>query len=217
MESSIGKKVLMALSGFFLMFFLLQHLVINLMSVFSPEAFNATSHFMGYNPLVQYLLQPILIFGIIFHLVMGVKLELENKKARTVKYANNNPNANSTWMSRNMVVTGLMILFFILAHMSDFWLHEMIYKYVDIKPEDPTRYWGELRHEMGEILHLVIYLLAFVFLALHLLHAFQSAFQSVGFNHNKYTPTIKILGKAYAILVPAGFAFIALYHFITQH
>ena len=216
MKSSISRKILMALSGFFLMFFLLQHLTINLLSVISPEMFNEVSHFMGYNPLVQFALQPVLIFGIIFHLAMGMYLEYQNNKARNIKYASNNANANSAWVSRNMIISGLTVLAFLVLHMADFWAHEMNYKYIAGSPEDPTRYWKELHHEMGNLSHLIIYTVANVFLALHLLHGFQSSFQSVGFNHKKHTPILKKLGNAYAILIPFGFIFIAFYHFLTQ-
>ena len=102
-KSSIGRKVAMALSAFFLMFFLLQHLSINILSVFSPELFNEVSHFMGTNPVVQFALQPVLIFAVVFHFVMGFILELRNSRARKVSYAKNNGNANSSWMSRNMI------------------------------------------------------------------------------------------------------------------
>jgi succinate dehydrogenase / fumarate reductase, cytochrome b subunit len=88
-KSSVGRKILMALSGFFLMFFLLQHLLINMLSVFSAESFNSASEFMSTNPLVQYALQPVLFFGIIFHLIMGIYLDLKNKAARPIKYAMN--------------------------------------------------------------------------------------------------------------------------------
>ncbi|MGV6862140.1 MAG: succinate dehydrogenase cytochrome b subunit [Putridiphycobacter sp.] len=216
MKSSIGRKILMALSGFFLLVFLLQHLLINMLSVISPDMFNEVSHFMGYNPVIQFLMQPILIFGIIFHLVMGMYLEAKNRKARVVKYAKNNAGANSSWVSRNMIITGIMVLLFLVAHMSDFWVHEMNYKYIAANPEDPTRYWTELHHEMGEVIHVAIYTLAFIFLSLHLMHGFQSAFQSVGFNHNKYTPFIKKLGVLYAIVVPLGFIVVAWFHFLTQ-
>jgi len=216
MKSSIGRKILMALSGFFLLFFLVQHITINLISVFSEESFNSVSHFMGYNFLVQTVLQPVLMFGIIFHLGMGIYLEIKNKKAKGQKNVKNNAKANSSWMSRNMVITGIMIMLFLIAHLLDFWAKEMDYKYISVIAEDPNRYWAELHHEMGELKHMAIYVLSFIFLAMHLMHGFQSAFQSVGFNHNKYTPIVKKLGYAYAILVPAGFVFVALFHFFTQ-
>lgn len=216
MKSSIARKIVMALTGFFLMFFLLQHLSINLLSVFSPDLFNEVSHFMGYNPVVQFALQPVLIFGLIFHLAMGIYLEYLNNKARNVKYAFNNAAANSPWVSRNMIITGLTVLAFLVLHMVDFWAHEMNYKYIAGNPEDPTRYWDELHHEMGNITHLIIYSVANVFLALHLLHGFQSSFQSVGYNSTKYTPILKTAGNVYAVLIPLGFIFIAAFHFLTQ-
>lgn len=216
MSSSIAKKVAMALSGFFLLVFLLQHLSINMLSVISPDAFNSTSHFMGYNPLVQFVLQPVLMFGVIFHLGMGIKLELENRASRPVKYAVNKGSANSTWMSRNMIITGMTVMLFLGLHLYDFWVHEMVVKYVEVHPEDPTRYYEELVAKFESPARVGLYVLSFVFLALHLMHGFQSAFQSVGFNHNKYTPLIKKLSNIYAIVVPLGFIFIAVYHFVTQ-
>ena len=89
-KSSLARKYAMALSGLFLVFFLLQHFTINLTSVFSEEMFNQLSHFMGNNPLVQFVLQPVLIFGVVFHFVMGFVLEIQNRKARANKYAANN-------------------------------------------------------------------------------------------------------------------------------
>ena len=85
-KSSIARKVVMALSGLFLVLFLAQHFTINVTSVISPDTFNEWSHFMGYNILVQYILQPVLIAGIIVHFVMGIVLELQNNKARAIKY-----------------------------------------------------------------------------------------------------------------------------------
>ena len=104
--NSIGYKVLMALSGFFLMFFLVQHLSINMLSVFNEEMFNETSHFMGTNPVVQGLLQPVLLIAVLFHFIMGIFLEYKNNKARTINYAFNKPSANSSWVSRNMIISG---------------------------------------------------------------------------------------------------------------
>ena len=128
LKSSIARKIAMSLSALFLMLFLLQHFIINLMSVLSPEMFNSTSHFMGTNPIVQFLIQPILMFAVIFHFVMGFVLEIQNNKARPVKYVVNKGSANSSWMSRNMIYSGLFILVFLAIHMIDFWLPEMNYK-----------------------------------------------------------------------------------------
>ena len=129
-KSSIGRKVAMALSAFFLMFFLLQHFAINILSVFSADTFNEVSHFMGTNPLIQFALQPVLIFGVVFHFVMGFVLELKNKKANGVNYAKNNGAANSTWMSRNMIWSGVAILAFVVLHFIDFWFPEINTKFI---------------------------------------------------------------------------------------
>ena len=225
MSSSIGKKVAMAISGLFLLVFLLQHMSINMLSVISPDLFNEVSQFMGTNPLVQGLLQPVLMFGVLFHLGMGIKLELENRAARPVKYAMNNGGANSTWMSRNMIITGITVMLFLVLHLYDFWVHEMQVKYLQgdmsglIDPmiaDSGYRYWQELHEKFHDPVRVALYVVSFVFLALHLLHGFQSAFQSVGFNHRKYTPVIKKLSNIYAIVVPLGFVVVAVYHFMTQ-
>lgn len=215
-KSSVGKKILMALSGFFLLVFLLQHLVINMLSVISEDAFNSTSHFMGTNGLIQFVMQPLLIFGVVFHLAMGIILDLQNKKAREVRYVKNLASANANWMSRNMIITGIMVMLFLGLHFYDFWLPEVKMKFIDGIWDQETRYFGELQHKFLSPVRTGIYVLSFVFLALHLMHGFQSAFQSVGFRHNKYTPMIKKLGNLYAILIPAGFIFIALFHHLSH-
>ena len=214
-SGSIGRKFAMALSALFLIIFLLQHFSINFTSVFSEETFNQLSHFMGTNPLVQFVLQPVLMFGVAFHFIMGFVLELRNRRAREVSYAKNNGAANSSWMSRNMIWSGLFILFFLGFHFYDFWIPEMNYKYIEVKPEDPDRYYDEVVHMFENPVRVIIYSLSFVFLSLHLLHGFQSAFQSIGARHEKYTPAIEKIGKAYAFLIPAGFIFIAVYHYVN--
>lgn len=210
----------MALSAFFLMFFLLQHLAINLLSVFSPDTFNEVSHFMGTNPLVQFALQPVLIFAVVFHFVMGFILELKNKKAQGTPYAKNNGAANSTWFSRNMIYSGMTILAFIGLHFIDFWFPEINTKFIQgdwsgvIEGVDGYRYHEELVHKFLNPIRVAAYAVAFVFLGLHLAHGFTSAFQSVG--ANSLRKKLEKLGKAYAIIVPLGFIFIALYHHLNH-
>ncbi len=215
LSSSIGRKFAMALSAFFLMFFLLQHFAINVTSIFSGDIFNEASHFMGTFWPVQYLLQPVLIAGVIFHFVMGFVLELKNRKAQQVSYAKNNGAANSSWMSRNMIWSGLAILAFMGLHFYDFWLPEMNTKFIEGDwsglHNGEYRYFHELQEKFVNPVRVGLYVIAFVFLAMHLLHGFNSAFQSVGAN-NKYTKGLKIFGKLYAILIPLGFVIIALYH-----
>ncbi|MFK7781808.1 succinate dehydrogenase cytochrome b subunit [Psychroserpens sp.] len=219
-NSSIGRKFAMALSAFFLMIFILQHFAINILSVFSPDTFNEVSHFMGTFWVIQYLLQPVLIFGVIFHFVMGFILEIKNNSARAVGYAKTSGASNSSWMSRNMIWSGGFILVFLIIHFIDFWIPEINIKYVQGDMSgllDPNaadsgyRYYEELVHKFVPIWRVALYCLGFVFLSLHLLHGFNSSFQSVGAN-NKYTKGLKGFGKIYSIAVPLGFIFIALFH-----
>lgn len=210
-NTSIARKVVMALSGLFLVLFLAQHFTINLTSVIAPDTFNEWSHFMGYNPLVQFILQPVLIAGIVIHFVMGIYLEFRNNKARVVNYIKYSGSANAPWVSRNMILSGLVVLAFLGLHMYDFWVHEMAYKYVAMNTEDPTRYYAETVEKFEPVWRTVIYILAFVLLSLHLWHGFASSFQTMGWN-NKYTPAVKTFTKFFAVIIPLGFVIIALYH-----
>lgn len=221
LNTSVLRKIAMAASGFFLLIFLLQHFVINFSSVISANTFNEFSHFMGTNPIIQFAMQPVLIFGVVFHLGMGIVLDMKNKSARSVKYAMDKPGENSSWMSRNMVITGIMIMLFLGLHFYDFWIPEIKTKFIDgdfsgMTASGEFRYFHELQHKFEEPVRVGLYCLAFVFLGLHLMHGFQSAFQSVGFRSNKYTPLIKMLGNIYAIVIPAGFIFIAIFHHLAH-
>ena len=209
--SSIGRKVAMALSGIFLVLFLTQHFSINLLSVFSESLFNQVSHFMGNNPIVQFILQPILIFGVLFHFVMGFVLEIQNSKSRSERYSVYKGKNNASWMSRNMILSGIVILSFLGLHFYDFWVPEMDYKYIKILPLDPDRYFDELVHKFVSPVRVGIYVLSFIFLSLHLLHGFASSFQTVGVN-NKYSKIIKKFATGFSIVVPFGFVLIALFH-----
>lgn len=211
LKSSIAKKVAMALSGLFLITFLALHFFINMTSVFSSETFNTMSHFMGYNPLIQFVMQPILVAGVVFHFVMGFVLELKNRSARPIGYVKYDGAANASWASRNMIVSGLVVLAFLGLHFYDFWVHEMIYKYVEVNVIDETRYFPELVHKFESPIRTGLYCVAFVLLSLHLWHGFNSSFQSVGFD-NKYAKALHKFGYAFAIVIPFGFIFIALFH-----
>ncbi|WP_418264277.1 succinate dehydrogenase cytochrome b subunit [Flavobacterium faecale] len=211
LKSSIAKKVAMALSGLFLMLFLAQHFFINMMSVLSADVFNSISHFMGTNPLIQFVIQPILIVGVIFHFIMGFVLDIQNRKARPIGYASYNGAANASWASRNMIISGSVILAFLVLHFYDFWVPEMVYKYVEFNPADETRYAHELAEKFVSPVRTGLYSLSFILLSLHLRHGFSSSFQSVGAN-NKYTKGMKNFGLWFSVIVPLGFVFIALFH-----
>lgn len=215
MQSSIIKKVLMALSGIFLMIFLIQHLAINLTSLIpdNGEVFNKISHFMGYNPIVQFVLQPILIFGVIFHFVMGLVLEYENRFARKQKYIY--LNTRSSWISRNMIITGLVILSFLMLHFYDFWVPEIQYKYIDQEVHNASKYFHELQEKFhGQTLRTILYCVSFILLGLHLNHGLSSSVHSVG-AVKKDNSRIRLIANIYAISISSGFIMVALYHYFA--
>jgi len=213
MYSSIIKKILMAISGVFLMIFLIQHLIINLTSLLPDNGatFNTISHFMGHNPIVQFILQPILIFGVFFHFIMGFILEFSNFQARKKKYIIYD--ADATWASKNMIISGCVILAFLMLHFYDFWIPEIDYKYIKGYAMDNSRYFHELQEKFqGDSVRTIIYCFSFILLGLHLNHGFSSSFQSMGVG-GKQKLFLKKLAISYSVFVSFGFIIIALFHF----
>ena len=220
-SSSIARKVAMALSGLFLVFFLGQHFVINFTSVIDPDTFNNISHFFGTNFAIQAILQPVLVFGILFHFIIGIYLELKNSKARNVKYTSFKGSASASWVSRNMIITGLVILAFLGVHFYDFFIPELNVKYIQgdmsglLENGTGFKYFEELQHKFESHVRVILYVISFILLSMHLWHGFASSFQSVGFN-NKYSKGLTKFAKIFSIVIPAGYIFIALYHHINH-
>ncbi|MBE0637878.1 MAG: succinate dehydrogenase cytochrome b subunit [Bacteroidales bacterium] len=210
--SSITKKVIMALAGLFLISFLLVHLGINL-TVLIPgsgiEIFNKAAHFMGTNPAIK-VFEVVLFGGFIIHILYGLALQLQNWKARPQGYKVTTTTQLS-FFSKFMIHTGVLIFIFLFIHMIDFYFKA---KFTDIVPT--VMYDGKEYHDLGSLIiekfkmmgFVIAYLVAFVFLGFHLHHAFQSAFQSMGWNHSKYTPFVKKLSLVVSVVIPLGFAII---------
>lgn len=118
-------------------------------------------------------------------------------------------------MSRNMIFTGLVVLAFLGLHFYDFWIPEIVHKYVEGSPEDAGRYYGELVEKFEDPIRVGLYVISFIFLMLHLLHGFSASFQSAGW-HSKYKPWIRKATVAFSVIIPLGFIFIALFHYITN-
>lgn len=204
-SSSVGKKFIQATSGLFLVFFLLVHLIINLTLFLGPDSFNAASHFMGTNPFIQ-VMQPILGIGFLIHIIYGIILELKNWKSRPIKYAKNNVGANSSWMSRNMIYTGIMILAFLVLHMKHYFL--------PFKTTHIDNHYEFVVELFKNPIYTLIYVVAFILLGLHLMHGFQSSLTTTGVRQEKYKKSIVNLGTAYSIFISVGFIAIALwFHF----
>ena len=202
----------MAISGVFLILFLTQHLFINLTSIIpdNGKTFNAISHFMGYNPFVQFILQPILMFGVCFHFIMGVFIEWQNRKNQ-INYAVSG--IKSSWISRNMITTGLVILAFLILHLLNFFIPEIEYKYIEVNPPDNHRYFEELVHKFhGNLAITLTYCISFIFLGLHLLHGLSSSFQTMGLT-KKYIKLVDNISKIYSFVIVFGFIVVALVHY----
>ena len=214
-KSSIGRKVIMAISGAFLIIFLTQHLAINLTSLIpdNGRVFNFISHFMGNNPVVQFVLQPLLIAGVVIHFTMGMYLEVLNQRSRQSSYVVYSGGSGASWASRNMIISGLVILAFLIMHFYDFWVPEMVYKYVEFKPLDEHRYFHELQEKFynGGLIKVILYCASFILLGLHLAHGFSSSMQSMGVTRGP----IKTTTKLFSVLVPLGFIIIAVFHYVT--
>ena len=210
--SSIVRKLIMALSGLFLIIFLITHLVINSFTLASSkELFNDAAHFMATNPVI-YLMQYVLALGFIIHIGMGIKLTLQNRKARPENYAFNQPSKNADLSSRSMIISGGLVIVFLILHLRDYF-YEI--KFVGLA--EGTTDYDLVVNLFSSPIYTGVYVISFIVLGFHLNHGFKSAFQSVGANHKKYNPAIKFAGTAYSILISLGFSTIALVHFINQY
>jgi len=207
--TSIAKKFIMALSGLFLIVFLLVHLGINLLLLSSdPDLFNSASHFMATNPLIQ-VAQYVLALGFLVHILSGIALTVQNRLARPIQYASNKPSANSSLESRTMIVSGMLVLLFLILHMRNFFYHIKFGQVPD---------GGDyvLVTNLFDIwYYTLLYVASFVILGFHLNHGFQSAFQSMGANNSSWSMIWKKAGTIYSVIVAGGFSVIALYLFFN--
>jgi succinate dehydrogenase / fumarate reductase, cytochrome b subunit len=207
LSSSIGKKIIMGLTGLFLISFLVIHCFLNSLIFFNDGGliFNEGAHFMATNWLIR-AMEIVLFLGLILHIVQSLILTLENRKARPVGYNRFNGAANSTWYSRSMGLLGTLILIFLIVHLANFWVKS---RFTGIQGEDANGR-EDLYGIMVEVFKypwiVVLYCISMVSLAFHLLHGFQSAFQTLGLNHKRYTPYIKKFGVAFSIGIPLIFA-----------
>jgi succinate dehydrogenase / fumarate reductase cytochrome b subunit len=202
--SSLSKKFMMALAGLFLLLFLPVHLIINLMLLKSdPEPFNRAAHFMATFPVIK-IIEIVLFIVILIHIFWGIFLQIQNWLARPIGYVGGNKSETS-FFSRFMIWTGSTILIFLVLHFINFYFIKL-----GLVPGDPENFYLTAHNLFKIPAFDYIYLLCFVLLGLHLFHAFSSAFQTLGLNHRIWTPVVNVVAWIYAILIPAGFAFISL-------
>ena len=215
-SSSLGRKYLMALTGLFLCSFLLIHLIGNVALFTDPVQFNEYTRFMSSNPLIR-VMEIVLVVGFLTHIIDAVMLTKANKAAQPVKYAMDKK--KSTWYSRNMGLTGSIILAFLILHLQSFWYG---YKFGNVAMSIDSSgiaikdMYTMVVAAFSQSWYSAIYVVAVVLLGMHLNHGFQSAFQSMGLRHKKYTPAIKKAGTAFAVIMTLGFISFPIYFYIIH-
>ena len=221
-KSSLGRKYLMALSGLFLCTFLIVHCIGN-MQLFKDDggqAFNEYTYFMTHNPLIK-IVAYVNYALILLHVINGFILLSANKKARPQAYANVDQSKSSTWSSRNMGILGTLILVFLIVHMRSFWF-EMKFGSIPLINYDGSEITYKDMYKIvveafTQAWYVVLYVICMIALAFHLFHGFQSAFQTFGVNHHRYTPVIKVIGVGvFAIIIPALFAAMPLFFLLNN-
>jgi succinate dehydrogenase / fumarate reductase, cytochrome b subunit len=218
--SSIGKKLLMGITGLFLISFLLVHCSINACMFMNDggDLFNRAAHFMGTNWIIR-TMEIVLFGGLLLHIVQGLLLWQQNSAKRPVKYAVSAANENSKWYSRSMGLLGTILLMFLIVHLYHFWRESRFGDLPEITASNGDtvmNLYSEMQLVFANIWVVVLYVLAMISLGYHLLHGFSSAFQSLGLNHKKYTPLIKIAGIIFSILVPLLFAAMPVFMYLCS-
>ncbi len=203
-SSSIGKKFTVALTGLFLILFLIIHAGVNA-AIFLNDGgvtYNEFARFMSHNWILRFL-EVGLFVAFFIHIIQALIVWRQNKIARPVAYHTNKPQKNSTWYSRTMGLMGTLILLFLVIHISHFFVGTKVALY---SGDQPHNLYNEMKEVFSNPYVVLIYMIGLVALFWHLMHGFQSAFQTLGINHKRYTPIIKGLGMVYTVIIILLFA-----------
>lgn len=199
-NSSVGRKLIMAITGLFLCAFLLEHLYGNLLLYYDDggEAFNEYSHTLVHSIIIR-IVEIFLFAAIVVHIVQAITLTRQNSAARPVKYAVQKSSETSSWFSRNMGITGSLVFLFLVIHLKNFFVTYRI-------TGEVTDIAAHVKESFEAGWYSAVYVIAIAFLAFHLNHGFQSAFQTLGLNNKKYSPLLKQIGTGFAWLIFVGFS-----------
>jgi succinate dehydrogenase / fumarate reductase, cytochrome b subunit len=211
--ASLSQKYVIAAAGAFLMLFLVTHLATNLLMIAGDDgaAFNRAVEFLIANPAIK-VMEYVLFTGFIVHILAGAIIEIHNRRARPVDYYVT-PKSGTSAFSRFMIHTGIIIFIFLVLHLANFFFVKIGWKELYAGAESNHDFFPMAVQTFRHPGYMILYVASMIFLGFHLKHGFQSAFQSFGFNHDRYFPIIKIIGLAYAILIAVGFSIIPLYFF----
>ncbi|HNW52062.1 MAG TPA: succinate dehydrogenase cytochrome b subunit [Prolixibacteraceae bacterium] len=225
LSASIGRKFMMSVTGLFLIMFITVHLCLNLFLIFDDtgDLFNMAAHFMATNPLIK-IIEPVLALGFIIHLIWSLILTIQNMKARPVKYSKTQQTSNSTWVSRNMIILGLLIIVFLGIHLANFFW-KIKFTGDPLLAEVQVMQAGSLV-TMENAYALVatmfktsvpiclLYVLGGCLLGLHISHGFWSAFQTIGLNNDIWRKRLNVLAKIFGWIFAVGFSIIPIYFMI---
>ena len=203
--SSVGKKWVMALTGLFLITFLIIHVGINacIWANDGGEMFREAAHFMGGTVVIR-VIEVGLMAGFLVHIIQGLLLEFQNRSKRKKGYSVAMGNKGSKWYSRSMGLLGTLILIFLIIHLSDFWIPNRSNQGWLLGPE--LDLYEKMRITFQEEWVVIFYILGCISLAWHLVHGFQSAFRTIGVNNKKYLTLLNAVGIVFSIIVPLAFA-----------
>ncbi len=217
--SSIGRKLLMSLSGLFLVTFLIVHLSINLLLLIPDggQMFNVAANFMAM-PLIKFGLQPVLALGFIVHIIYAAVLTAQNNKARgSAKYASGNNTTDVMWASKNMFVLGLTVLAFLLVHLIDYWVPLQITHgaaSITIDGVEMHNAYALVNAAFADLWRVALYVVGSLGLTIHLTHGFWSAFQTLGLSNNIWRKRWSVIGIAFAWIVGLAFSMIAILQYV---
>ena len=199
----------MSLTGIFLISFLVIHVGVNacIWANDGGQMFNLASHFMGTTVVIR-ILEVGLFAGLLLHIVQGLVLEVQNRMRRSNGYAVTLGNKGSKWYSRSMGLLGTLLLFFLIMHLSHFWVPSRFTDLptIDINGKEVANQYAEIIRIFQSPLVVTLYVLGCISLMYHLLHGFQSAFRTLGVPNGKYISLIKIVGFGFAVIVSLAFA-----------
>jgi succinate dehydrogenase / fumarate reductase cytochrome b subunit len=208
--SSIGKKMFVSLAGIFLIVFLLVHMGVNLLVIIykDPMVYNKAAHFMSSNILIK-IFEIVLLGGFLLHIIYALILQLQNWIARPKRYLKANY-SNTSFFSKFMIHTAVIILVFLVIHFMDFYIKAKFGHGAEIMVDGVVfhDFATEIVDKFKILPFVIFYIAAFVFLGFHLIHGFQSAFKTLGWDNRKYTPAIQVLAILYSTVVVAGFSII---------
>ena len=209
--SSIIKKVVMSLSGLFLVVFLGVHLTINAFLLVGSEMYNEAAHFMATNPMIK-IMEPVLAIGFVVHILYSIVLTIQNRKARPVRYASVNQKGLCSWESRNMFILGAMVLAFLALHIAHFWYKiKITHEVASVPGTEVHDTYALVVALLNQPLYSTIYVIAAVLLGFHLSHGFQSAFQSIGFSNDIWRKRLNVVSKIIAVVYAFGYSIIPIY------